>query len=123
MFGPAARPLPQLPISVDDEGYLIAQSDFTEPVGPELLGALADDRPSVTPVARARLAAAQRTTSTSVTGARTGVKKSSRKVFPDHWSFLLGEIALFSFIMLLLSGVFLTSSSSRAWQEVIYDGR
>lgn len=34
VFGPAARPLPQLPISVDDEGYLIAQSDFHEPVGP-----------------------------------------------------------------------------------------
>lgn len=34
IFGPAARPLPQLPIAVDDEGYLIAQSDFTEPVGP-----------------------------------------------------------------------------------------
>ncbi|WP_347344312.1 Rieske (2Fe-2S) protein [Microbacterium sp.] len=34
IFGPAARPLPQLPITVDDEGYLIAQSDFTEPVGP-----------------------------------------------------------------------------------------
>jgi len=32
-FGPAARALPQLPLSVDDEGYLIAQSDFTEPVG------------------------------------------------------------------------------------------
>ena len=34
IFGPAKRPLPQLPIAVDDEGYLIAQSDFTEPVGP-----------------------------------------------------------------------------------------
>lgn len=34
VFGPAERPLPQLPISVDDEGYLIATSDFTEPVGP-----------------------------------------------------------------------------------------
>lgn len=34
IFGPAKRPLPQLPISVDDEGYLIARSDFTEPVGP-----------------------------------------------------------------------------------------
>ena len=33
-FGPADRPLPQLPISVDDEGYLIAEGDFTEPVGP-----------------------------------------------------------------------------------------
>ncbi|WP_370503428.1 cytochrome bc1 complex Rieske iron-sulfur subunit [Cellulomonas sp. ICMP 17802] len=34
VFGPAKRPLPQLPITVDDEGYLIAQSDFNEPVGP-----------------------------------------------------------------------------------------
>jgi ubiquinol-cytochrome c reductase iron-sulfur subunit len=34
IFGPASRPLPQLPLAVDDEGYLIAQSDFTEPVGP-----------------------------------------------------------------------------------------
>jgi ubiquinol-cytochrome c reductase iron-sulfur subunit len=34
IFGPAKRPLPQLPIAVDSEGYLIAQSDFLEPVGP-----------------------------------------------------------------------------------------
>jgi ubiquinol-cytochrome c reductase iron-sulfur subunit len=34
VFGPATRPLPQLPIAVDSEGYLIAQSDFHEPVGP-----------------------------------------------------------------------------------------
>jgi ubiquinol-cytochrome c reductase iron-sulfur subunit len=34
VFGPAARALPQLPLAVDAEGYLIATSDFTEPVGP-----------------------------------------------------------------------------------------
>lgn len=34
IFGPASRPLPQLPITVDAEGYLVAQSDFLEPVGP-----------------------------------------------------------------------------------------
>jgi ubiquinol-cytochrome c reductase iron-sulfur subunit len=34
LFGPAARPLPQLPLAVDSQGYLIAQSDFHEPVGP-----------------------------------------------------------------------------------------
>jgi ubiquinol-cytochrome c reductase iron-sulfur subunit len=34
IFGPANRALPQLPIMADDEGYLVAQSDFTEPVGP-----------------------------------------------------------------------------------------
>lgn len=34
VFGPAKRPLPQLPITVDDDGYLVAQADFDEPVGP-----------------------------------------------------------------------------------------
>lgn len=34
VFGPAARRMPQLPITVDAEGYLVAQSDFVEPVGP-----------------------------------------------------------------------------------------
>jgi ubiquinol-cytochrome c reductase iron-sulfur subunit len=34
IFGPASRPLPQLPIAVDSEGYLVATSDFKEPVGP-----------------------------------------------------------------------------------------
>ena len=34
IFGPAARPLPQLPLTVDSSGYLVAKSDFTEPVGP-----------------------------------------------------------------------------------------
>jgi ubiquinol-cytochrome c reductase iron-sulfur subunit len=34
IFGPAPRPLPQLPMTVNDEGYLVAKSDFTQPVGP-----------------------------------------------------------------------------------------
>jgi ubiquinol-cytochrome c reductase iron-sulfur subunit len=34
VFGPAARSLPQLPLMVDDEGYLVAREGFTEPVGP-----------------------------------------------------------------------------------------
>ncbi|TCK25084.1 ubiquinol-cytochrome c reductase iron-sulfur subunit [Pseudonocardia endophytica] len=34
VFGPAARPLPQLPITVNSEGYFVARSDFVEPVGP-----------------------------------------------------------------------------------------
>jgi ubiquinol-cytochrome c reductase iron-sulfur subunit len=32
--GPATRPLPQLPLGVDDEGYLIALDDYPEPIGP-----------------------------------------------------------------------------------------
>ena len=34
IFGPAARPLPQLAIKVDDQGFLVAQQPFTEPIGP-----------------------------------------------------------------------------------------
>ena len=34
VFGPATRPLPQLPIDADDEGYLVATGDFPEPIGP-----------------------------------------------------------------------------------------
>ena len=41
-------------------------------------------------------------------GASKGVKFISRKIFPDHWSFMLGEVALYSFIILLLTGTFLT---------------
>ena len=40
IFGPAARPLPQLAITVDAEGYLVAQAPFTEPVGPSFWGRL-----------------------------------------------------------------------------------
>ena len=45
-----------------------------------------------------------------------------RKVFPDHWSFLLGEIALYSFIVLLLTGVFLTIWFKPSMAEVEYEG-
>jgi ubiquinol-cytochrome c reductase iron-sulfur subunit len=34
IFGPAARPLPQLPLAVDDEGFLVSRDDFQEPIGP-----------------------------------------------------------------------------------------
>ena len=45
-----------------------------------------------------------------------------RKVFPDHWSFLLGEIALYSFVILLLTGVFLTIWFKPSMAEVEYAG-
>jgi ubiquinol-cytochrome c reductase iron-sulfur subunit len=38
IFGPAARPLPQLDITVDSEGYLVARKPFSEPVGPSFWG-------------------------------------------------------------------------------------
>src|SRR5690625_1874169 len=54
-----------------------------------------------------RLAAAADFLDTRV-GISKIVKEFARKIFPDHWSFLLGEIALYSFIVLLISGTFLT---------------
>src|SRR6476659_4145957 len=56
------------------------------------------------------------------TGLATATKKQVRKVFPDHWSFMLGEIALWSFIVLLLTGVFLTLWFRPSMVEVVYDG-
>ncbi|HMR13192.1 MAG TPA: cytochrome b N-terminal domain-containing protein, partial [Arachnia sp.] len=49
-------------------------------------------------------------------------KAGLRKVFPDHWSFLLGEIALYSFIILLITGVFLTIWFKPSMAEIEYDG-
>ncbi|MBO3084162.1 cytochrome bc1 complex cytochrome b subunit [Cellulomonas fengjieae] len=56
------------------------------------------------------------------TGVGTFVKTFARKIFPDHWSFLLGEIALFSFVTLLISGVFLTLFFVPSMNEVHYEG-
>lgn len=55
-------------------------------------------------------------------GLATLAKKNLRKVFPDHWSFMLGEIALWSFVVLLLTGVFLTLWFRPSMGEVVYDG-
>ncbi len=54
-------------------------------------------------------------------GAR-GVRVLLRKIFPDHWSFLLGEIILYSFIILLLTGTFLTLWFQPSMTEVVYHG-
>ena len=56
---------------------------------------------------------------TSISGA---VKELGRKIFPDHWSFLLGEVALYSFVIILLSGSFLTFFFQASMAEVVYDG-
>ncbi|MFD5059130.1 cytochrome bc complex cytochrome b subunit [Streptomyces sp. NPDC058394] len=45
-----------------------------------------------------------------------------RKAFPDHWSFLLGEIALYSFVVLLLTGVYLTLFFDPSMMESVYTG-
>ena len=57
---------------------------------------------------------------------RLGVAKGGRtfldKIFPDHWSFMLGEIALYSFVVLLGTGVFLTLYFVPSSHEIVYHG-
>jgi len=55
-------------------------------------------------------------------GLATSQKKMVRKVFPEHWSFMLGEIALWSFVVLLLTGTFLTLWFNPSMGEVQYNG-
>ena len=55
-------------------------------------------------------------------GLGTAMKKNLRKVFPDHWSFMLGEIALWSFVVLLLTGIFLTLWFVPSMGELEYQG-
>ncbi|HET9442618.1 MAG TPA: ubiquinol-cytochrome c reductase cytochrome b subunit [Acidimicrobiales bacterium] len=50
------------------------------------------------------------------------VRTALNKVFPDHWSFMLGEIALYSFAVLLLTGVYLCFFFEPSLKEVVYDG-
>lgn len=49
-------------------------------------------------------------------------KKQLRKAFPDHWSFLIGEVALYSFVILVLTGTFLTFFFVPSTREVVYQG-
>ena len=49
-------------------------------------------------------------------------KANMRKIFPDHWSFMLGEICLYSFIIIILTGVYLTLFFHPSMNEVEYHG-
>src|ERR1700678_2589839 len=51
-----------------------------------------------------------------------GLRTFMRKVFPDHWSFMLGEIALWSFVILLLTGTFLALFFVPSTTDVVYHG-
>ncbi|HWJ31600.1 MAG TPA: cytochrome b N-terminal domain-containing protein, partial [Gaiellaceae bacterium] len=56
------------------------------------------------------------------TGAAPLVKKALRYVFPDHWSFLLGEVALYCFILLVATGVYLTLFFDDSISQTVYHG-
>ncbi|BBY42113.1 cytochrome bc1 complex cytochrome b subunit [Mycolicibacterium celeriflavum] len=74
------------------------------------------------PPALAEIAAAQGEAIDSRYHPSAAVRRQLNKVFPTHWSFLLGEIALYSFIVLLITGVYLTLFFDPSMAEVTYDG-
>jgi ubiquinol-cytochrome c reductase cytochrome b subunit len=55
-------------------------------------------------------------------GAARGIKMAMRYVFPDHWSFMLGELALYSFLVLVGTGIFLAAFYEPGDSQVIYHG-
>ncbi len=59
---------------------------------------------------------------TSRTGTGSWLSSTLRKVFPSHFSFLWGELALYSFVLLVLTGTYLTFFFEGSQQELIYDG-
>ena len=118
VFGPAARPLPQLPITVDRRGLPGRAQRLPRTRRTELLGARMTRQRPQAPSSQAPLAGSW----TSACGNAKLVKTHMRKIFPDHWSFMLGEIALYCFIVLLLTGVFLTLWFKPSMTEVVYDG-
>ena len=58
----------------------------------------------------------------SRTGTAPLLRKTLRYLFPDHWSFLLGEVALYAFVILVATGVFLTFFYEDSTAQVIYHG-
>ncbi|MFH8346337.1 cytochrome bc complex cytochrome b subunit [Streptomyces sp. NPDC018045] len=52
-----------------------------------------------------------------------GARSLLRKAFPDHWSFLLGELALYSFLVLVLTGTYLTLFFDPVTAQTVYHGR
>ena len=56
------------------------------------------------------------------TGLARVLRAGLRKVFPDHWSFLLGEVALYAFIVLVATGIYLTFFFEPSTTTVVYHG-
>lgn len=54
--------------------------------------------------------------------AAKGLRPRANKVFPEHFSFLFGELALYSFVVLLISGVYLSLFFDSSMEKVVYDG-
>ena len=121
-FGPAGRSLPQLPLMIDSGATCAPPGRFTRtsaPPGGACIGRSHEPRRALRPPA---VRAGRTRSATSGSARWAGSNGRLRYVFPDHWSFLLGEIALYSFIILVGTGIFLTLYYIPSVSQVIYHG-
>ena len=114
LFGPAGRPLPQLPLEIDRAGHLRAAGNFSGPVGPSWWGVRMRKASRDPPRSSA--------SSTSAPARAPLLRKALRYVFPDHWSFLLGEVALYCFVLLVATGIYLTFFFDASSAQTTYHG-
>ena len=114
LAGPAGRKLPMLPLYIDRSGGLRAAGNFDEPVGASWWGV--------------RLPEAERMIRRLVryvdqrSGTAPLLRKQLRYLFPDHWSFLLGEVALYAFLVLVATGTYLALFYNDSTAQVVYHG-
>ena len=110
---------------MDDEGYLVARATSKNLSDRAIWERDEHERniTALTPHLRRQDQGRphHRTTLTSASAVRDP-REFGRKVFPDHWSFMLGEVALYSFVILLLSGTFLTFFFEPSMAETHYQG-
>ena len=121
IFGPAGHALPQLRIGVNERGLPRGARRLRRARRSCLLGARMS---TATDTRRARRppASGSPTGRTAGSGIYGLAKANMRKIFPDHWSFMLGEICLYSFIIIILTGVYLTLFFHPSMNEVVYHG-
>ncbi|HLI24800.1 MAG TPA: cytochrome b, partial [Acidimicrobiales bacterium] len=55
-------------------------------------------------------------------GSSSFLRSAMDKIFPDHWSFMVGEIAMYCFIILVITGVYIALFYVPSGQEVVYHG-
>ena len=114
MFGPAGRKLPMLPLLDRPAGLPARRRQLRRARRPVVVGRPPAEAERRDPPARPLPRPAHRD------GA--ALRKTLRYLFPDHWSFLLGEVALYCFIVLVATGTYLALFYSDSTHEVVYHG-
>ena len=113
-FGPAGRKLPMLPLLDRPERRAPRRGELRPARRPLVVGRPREEAENVI---RGIVRFVDRRS-----GSAPFLRKTLRYLFPDHWSFLLGEVALYSFIVLVATGVYLTLFYENSTAKVVYHG-